>query len=100
MGGAKLFSVLQDDLSVCFVTGATLVAVHHIFPGNGRRKLCEKYGFLVALEPRYHNMSSYSVHAVPNAGLDLHLKQKAQRYFEEHYGTRKDFISQFGKSYL
>lgn len=96
----KLFSVLQDDLSVCFVTGSPNVAVHHILPGNGRRRLCEKYGFIVALEPRYHNMSSYSVHAVPNAGLDLQLKQMAQRYYESHYGTRGDFIDTFGRGYL
>lgn len=96
----KLFSVLQDDLSVCFVTGSPNVAVHHIFPGKGRRKRCEKYGFVVSLEPRWHNMSSYSVHAVPNAGLDLALKQKSQKYFEERYGTRKEFIHEFGKNYL
>lgn len=96
----KLKSVIQSDLGTCFVTGSPNVAVHHIFPGNGRRKLCEKYGFLVALEPRYHNMSSYSVHAVPNAGLDLQLKQMAQRYFEGNYGTRHEFINKFGKSYL
>mgnify|MGYP006992791132 FL=1 len=96
----KLFSVIQDDLSVCFISGSRNVAVHHIFPGKGRRKLCEKYGFVVALEPRYHNMSSYSVHAVPNAGIDLYLKQTAQRYFEKHYGTRAEFIKLFLISYL
>lgn len=96
----KLFSVLQDDLSTCFVTGSTNVAIHHVFPGNGRRKKCERYGFVVALEPRYHNMSNYSVHAVPNEGLDLQLKQLAQKYYEEHYGTRDQFINEFGRSYL
>lgn len=96
----KPYSVIQDDLSVCFVTGSPNVAIHHIFPGNGRRKLCEEYGFVVALEPRYHNMSSYSVHAVPNDGLDLQLKQMAQQYFESNYGERKDFIEKFGRSYL
>lgn len=96
----KLFSVLQDDLSTCFVTGSTNVAIHHVFPGNGRRKKCERYGFVVALEPRYHNMSNYSVHTVPNEGLDLQLKQLAQKYFEAHYGTRDQFINEFGRSYL
>lgn len=96
----KLYSVIQDSLETCFVTGSSNVAVHHIFSGNGRRKRCEKYGFVVALEPRYHNMSNYSVHAVPNAGLDLHLKQTAQKYFEEHYGDRNRFIEVFGRSYL
>ena len=96
----KLFSVLQGELSTCFVTGSTNVAIHHVFPGNGRRKKCERYGFVVALEPRYHNMSNYSVHAVPNEGLDLQLKQLAQKYFEAHYGTRDQFINEFGRSYL
>ncbi len=96
----RLFSVIQDDLSVCFVSGSTNVAVHHIFPGEGRRKLCEKYGFVVALEPRYHNMGSQSVHAAPNKGLDLKLKQTAQRYFEKHYGTRDEFTKLFIISYL
>lgn len=96
----KLFSVIQEDLSVCMVTGSTNVAIHHVFPGRRRRRKCEEYGFVVALEPRYHNMSSYSVHAVPNQGLDLQLKQIAQRYYESHYGTRADFIRDFGKSYL
>lgn len=96
----KLFSVLQKDLGICFVTGSNNVALHHVFPGNGRRKKCEKYGFIVALEPRYHNESNYCVHAIPNAGLDLQLKQMAQRYFEAHYGTRTDFISEFGRNYL
>lgn len=96
----KLKSVLQDDLTKCYVTGSNNVAIHHIFPGTGRRKKCEKYGFIVALEPRYHNMSNYSVHAVPNAGLDLQLKQMAQGYFEAHIGSRRAFIEEFGRSYL
>lgn len=96
----KLRSVIQDDLSVCYVSKSTNVAVHHIFPGTGRRKLCEKYGFIVALRPDYHNTSNYSVHSLPNYGLDLVLKQTAQKYFEEHYGTRKEFISLFGRSYI
>lgn len=96
----KLWSVLQKDLSVCYVSKSTNVAIHHIFPGNGRRKLFEEYGFIVALRPDYHNMSNYSVHSNPNCGLDLSLKQAAQRYFEEHYGNRNDFIQKFGRSYL
>lgn len=96
----KLWSVLQEDLGICYVSKSTNVAIHHIFPGKGRRKLCDKYGFIVALRPDYHNMADYSVHSLPNYGLDLVLKQEAQRYFEAHYGSRSDFIREFGKSYL
>ena len=96
----KLWSVLTDDLQHCYITGSCNVAIHHVFPGTGRRKLCNKYGFVVPLEPALHNMSSASVHNNPNTGLDLELKQKCQRYFEEHFGSRQKFIEVFGKSYL
>lgn len=96
----KLKSVLTDDLQHCYVTGSSTVAIHHVFPGTGRRKLCEKYGFVVPLVPELHNMSGVSVHSNPNTGLDLELKQKCQSYFEEHCGSRKEFIGVFGRSYL
>lgn len=93
-------SILTDDLEHCYVTGSNHVAIHHVFPGVGRRKLCEKYGFIVPLEPRLHNMSDVSVHSNPNKGLDLQLKQECQQCFETHYGSRSEFIKLFGKSYL
>lgn len=93
-------SILTADMEHCYVTGSNNVAIHHVFPGVGRRKLCEKYGFIVPLEPSLHNMSDVSVHSNPNKGLDLRLKQECQRYFEAHYGGRKEFIKEFGKSYL
>lgn len=93
-------SVLTADLEHCYVTRSNNVAIHHVFPGTGRRKLCEKYGFIVPLEPTLHNMSDVSVHSNPNKGLDLQLKQECQRYFEEHCGSRSEFIKLFGKSYL
>lgn len=94
------WSVLTDDLHHCYVTGSTNVAIHHVFPGTGRRKRCEKYGFIVPLEPALHNISDISIHSNPNRGLDLLLKQKCQMYFEKHYGNRGEFISMFGRSYL
>ena len=96
----RLFSILQDDLSVCYVSQGTPVAIHHVFTGTGRRKLCEVYGFIVALRPDYHTTADYALHKNPNKGLDLELKQKCQRYFEENVGTREDFILHFEKSYL
>lgn len=98
MGKRK--SVLTDDLGCCYVTGGSPVAIHHVFPGNGRRKLCEEYGFIVPLVPDLHNASDASVHSNPNKGLDLQLKQECQEYFEKHYGNRMEFIEVFGKSYL
>lgn len=96
----RLKSILTDDLEHCYITGSSHVAIHHVFPGTGRRKHCDGYGFLVPLTPELHNMSDISVHNNPNTGLDLQLKQECQRYFEKHYGTRQKFIEVFGKSYL
>lgn len=93
-------SILTDDLDHCYVTGGNHVHIHHVFPGTGRRKLCERYGFTVPLSPELHNMSDASVHANPNTGLDLRLKQECQQYFEEHYGSRMEFVKLFCRSYL
>ena len=86
-------SVLQKDFTKRLETGK--FAVHHVFPGS-RRRICEKYGFLYALTPQAHEM----VHRYPNKMLDLYMKQDAQRWFESHIGRRKDFIEEFGRSYL
>jgi hypothetical protein len=32
--------------------------------------------------------------------IDDHLKQMAQEYYENHYGSRESFIRTFGRSYL
>ena len=90
-------SVIQQDLRACYLTKSPNVAIHHIF-GAANRKRSEKYGFVVALRPDWHNMSNYGVHF--NKELDLRLKQEAQRYFEAHVGNRARFIKEFGKSYI
>lgn len=93
----KLWSVFTDDMDSCIYTGSTMVERHHIF-GASNRKRSEKYGFVVPLRYDLHpNGASAS-----QAGrlLDIKLKQLAQTYYEEHYGTREDFIKEFGKNYL
>lgn len=95
----KLWSVLTDDMKSCYVTHSPTVHIHHVFNGN-RKKASEKRGFLVPLHPALHTYGPDSVHHNPNKGLDLRLKQECQRYYEEHYGTRAEFIKEFGKSYL
>lgn len=93
----ELFSVLTNDLEHCIITGNTEVAIHHVFNGPNRR-LSEDYGFIVPLRPDWHNMMPYSVHM--DQRFDESLKRKAQTYYEEHIGTREQFIAEFGKSYL
>lgn len=96
---SRVKSVLTDDMGHCMITGAPYPHIHHIFPGS-RRRLSDRYGFVVPLAPDLHNMSDQSVHMRPNEGLDLKLKQMAQTYYEIHYGTRDEFREEFGKSWL
>lgn len=81
----------------CFYTGSVFVERHHIFGGPNRTR-SEKYGFVIPLRPDLHPNGAL---AGPDAKrVDRLLKQMAQRYFEEHCGTRAEFIQEFGKSYL
>ena len=94
-----IYSVFTGDLSHCIITGSPDVHLHHIYPGT-RRKQSERYGFVVPLRYDLHEFGKDSVHENPNTGLDLQLKQKAQRYFEENIGDRDEFREIFGKSWL
>ena len=95
----KCWSVLTDDMGSCYITHLGVVHINHVFNGI-RKKASEERGFLVPLHPTLHTYGPDSVHRKPNQGLDLMLKQKCQRYYEEHYGTRDEFIKEFGRSYL
>lgn len=91
-------SVLQKEKE-CFVCGQTLgLHSHHVFGGSGNRKRSEERGLKVWLCGMHHNLSDSGVHF--NKTLDIKLKQIAQRYYEKNYGTREDFIHEFGKSLL
>lgn len=96
----RLWSILTTDMDTCIITGSHNVERHHIFSnmGGGTRKLSEKYGFIAPLSPQLH---PNGVHATEEAKkLDGELKRFCQAYYEEHYGSRQDFIREFGKSYL
>ena len=85
-----MHSVIQDDFSERLLTGE--YAVHHIFTGVGRRKLCEKYGFVVAVRPALHA----EIHAHPASGYDAELRERCYHYWLEHIGTAEEFRKSFG----
>lgn len=95
----RLKSVFTDDMDHCYYTGTPYVHRHHIFYGPLRSK-SEKYDYVIPLAHWLHENAPESVHMNPNHGLDLELKQMAQRHFEEHHGSREDFRAEFGKSWL
>lgn len=94
----QLWSVFTDDMDHCYFTGSAPVERHHIFGGNPNRKNSEKYGFVIPLRLDLHPNGVYA--GRNSADIDLKLKQMAQKYFEEHYGTREEFREIFGKSVL
>ena len=93
----RVWSVFTDDLQHCYFTGAAPVEVHHIFGGRNRKHSAER-GFCIPLRPDLH---PNGVHAGKTAKeIDTLLKEMAQIYYEEHYGSRAQFRQEFGKSYL
>lgn len=89
-------SILQHEKE-CYVCGTILnLHSHHIYPG-ANRKNSEKHGLKVWLCMEHHTGQT-GVHF--NKDLDTHLKQMAQRYFEENCGTHEEFIQIFGRNYL
>ena len=93
----RLTSVLTDDMDVCMFTGASPVERHHIF-GGANKKRSEKYGFIAPLRPDLHPNGVFAGKDAKE--VDLRLKTMAQTYYEEHHGTREEFIKEFGKSWL
>jgi len=91
------FSIFTDDLEHCYYTKKPHPHIHHIFFGPNRN-LAEEDGFIIPLAPELHNMSYGGVHY--KRSWDLDLKQRCQRYWEEHMGTREEFISRYGRGYL
>ena len=73
-----------------------LVERHHIFFG-ANRKHSEKYDLVINLCFYHHRQSPSGVHH--NRDLDLELKAKYQRIFEQGY-SREIFIKAFGRNYL
>lgn len=96
----ELWSIFTDNMDVCMFTGSPMVERHHCLTQQGGhvRDLCEKYGFIAPLRADLH---PNGVHATEEAKeIDYYLKTECQKYYEEHYGTREDFIKEFRKSYL
>lgn len=93
----RLHSVFTDDMDHCMYTGMAPVERHHIF-GGANKKRSEQYGFIAPLRPDLHPNGVFAGQSAK--AVDTALKTKAQTYYEEHYGTREDFIKEFGKSYL
>lgn len=66
---------------------------HHLMNGPYRQK-SEEDGLYIYL----HHSCHMWLHNHPKSMRTF--KQKGQKYYEEHIGSREDFIKRYGKSYL
>lgn len=87
------FSVFHDGGS-CYLCGNNYqLTWDEIFKGRNRKNSM-KYGFCVRLCLDCHRRINEDYEYIHN------WQVKGQQYFEEHYGTRDDFISIFYRNYL
>lgn len=85
-----------DAGDVCVVCGSPYTQRHHILFGN-KRKAADMRGYIIPLCAEHHTGGN-GIHR--NRGMQLYWMQLAQEHYEHHFGTRRDFINEFGKSYL
>ena len=90
-------SIIQSEKQ-CYITGRTdCLEEHHIFYGQGRRAISERYGLKVWLTHKYHNEPPYGVHF--NEDSRRALERIGQEAFEKQY-PELDFMKIFGRNYL
>jgi len=90
-------SIIQSG-KACYITGATTgLHKHHLYFGNPKRALSEKYGLWVYLRYDWHEVTPYSVHK--DDALNRWFKRLGQRGFEKLH-SRAEFMRLFGCNYL
>ena len=70
---------------------------HHVMGGTANRRLSEKYGLKIWLDPDHHLYGPEAVHK--NAEVAEILHREAQKAFEKTYPDL-DFMKIFVKNYL
>lgn len=102
-------SIIQEDREHCYLCGKPAywredglyerIEEHHVFFGNPRKKLSEKYGLKVYLHgDGCHRNGKDSPHK--NRIIADMLRAAGQKRFEEVHGSREEFVEVFGKNYL
>ena len=72
---------------------------HEALYGVRNRQKSIDDGLVVFMPPELHNASKMGVHF--NKDLDLELKRKAQKRWQEYYNkTTEEFIKRYGRNYL
>lgn len=96
---------IMHDGDTCFLCGKkpsryslNRLEEHHVF-GGPNRKWSEKYGLKAYLcGDTCHRNGPRAAHQCRETMQKLH--EAGQQAFEEHHGTREEFIRIFGRNYL
>lgn len=89
-------SILQTEKECWFCSAKIGLEEHHIFAGVANRKISEKYGLKVWLCHRHHTGDSGAQY---DPEKNLHLKQEAQKAFEQLHGHEL-WMKTIRKNYL
>lgn len=86
------FSIITQDLDNCIICGKKRHHLHEIFFGTGKRQLSMKYGLVIPLCYKCHDI----IHKEAVLQDIWHIK--GQEAFEKEYPDL-DFLKIFGKNY-
>lgn len=87
------FSIIQPDMSKCFICGGIASEKHEIFNGGGFRQRSKDWGMVIGLCSTCHR------NVTENIEPRLRIKQMGQIFFEAKYGHAK-YMEVFKKNYL
>lgn len=88
------FSILQDDLTICYICGRKPVELHECIPGTAGRQKSKDNGLVIALCPECHRR----VHE-HDPQLMRMIKAHAQWCFENTH-SREEWMAIFHRNYL
>ncbi|MCD8207663.1 MAG: hypothetical protein LUD72_06985 [Bacteroidales bacterium] len=89
-------SILKTQRDECYLCGCHCNAqLHHIYPGNPRRRFSTEDGMVVYLCPKCHELAHNN-----RPDMLKHLQRLGQYAWEKQYGSRGDFIRRYGKNYI
>ncbi len=90
-------SIIQDDMTQCYLCGSMRwLETHHVF-GAANRKNSDKYGLVVRLCHYCHNEKPRGVHY--NKATREYLQREGQAAFMREFPDL-DFMKIFGRNYI
>lgn len=97
---SKVKGIVTDYTTICFFCGSPAECEHYLLFGGGNRELAEKDGLKVPACNKCHNAGRQTERIHENIMAEKLSKMLGQAIYESKIGTREEFRSRYGKSYL